>query len=177
MRHFLYIFAAIFCIGLPSTSGALMTGLGFSMSNTNFTAAGDGTEATGGTLKLIGRLGVTSVTEMVGGRFLLGPGVIASQRTAQANVEKIHAYPVPFIPSNGHQQITFTRLPSRATIEIFTISGELVKKLEHSSPGTDRLSWFPVTNESGNPVASGVYIWVATDQAKKSKIGKLMIIK
>ncbi len=177
MRRIVYIITALLAISLPAEGEAQMTGFGFAMLNTNFTAAGDGTEAEGSTIKLIGRLGVTSITKMTGGGFLLAPGVIASQRTAQADVTEIHAYPVPFVPSQGHTEIVFTRLPTRATIEIFTLAGELVKRLEHDASGTDRLSWYPVANENGNPVASGVYMWVATDHDKKSKIGKLAIIK
>jgi len=154
-----------------------MTGAGFNLANTEFNAAGDGTVAADGTTKLIGRLGVTSVTKMSGGGFELGPGVIASQRPAQTEVGSAHAFPVPFIPANGDREIVFTRLPARATVRIFTISGELVKKIEKQSAATDRVSWFPVANERGNPVASGVYLWVAEDSGKKTKIGKLMIIK
>lgn len=154
-----------------------MTGAGFNLANTEFNAAGDGTVAVGDTTKLVGRLGVSSVTKMTGGGYELGPGVLASQRPAQNDLSAAHAYPIPFVPRNGDREIVFTRLPARATIKIFTISGELVKKLEKNSAGTDRVSWYPVANERGNPVASGVYLWVAEDNAKKTKVGKLMIIK
>jgi hypothetical protein len=84
---------------------------------------------------------------------------------------------VPFIPSNGHREIVFTRLPAKVTIKIFTISGELVQEITKDSSGTDRASWFPVANRNGQPVASGVYIWVVEDNNEQTKIGKLMIIK
>lgn len=177
MGRIIVVFSLLFYIVLPCTADARMTGLSFAMLNTDFTAAGDGTEATGERFRLIGRLGVTSITKMTGGDFEMGAGLIGSQRTAQTDVGKIHAFPVPFIPSRGHREIVFTRLPAKTKIEIFTISGELVKRLEHNAAGTDRLSWFPVTNENGSPIASGVYIWVAIDSAKNAKVGKLMVIK
>ena len=41
-------------------------------------------------------------------------------------------YPNPFEPGKGHTKVTFEALTEQATIRIFTLSGELVRKEELS---------------------------------------------
>lgn len=92
-----------------------------------------------------------------------------------------YAYPVPYKPNDGLSTtgdetsgITFTNLSTEAEIKIYTISGELVKKLIHKD-GWDE-EWYPVENEKGEKVVSGVYIYYITNQ-KQHKSGKLVIIR
>ena len=105
------------------------------------------------------------------------PGIVAAQRTAQDDLSATHAFPVPFIPSKGHSQITFTRLTAKVTIRIYTIAGELVKTIVKDSGSSDEVSWVPVVNEAGRPVASGVYLYHVDSTDGKSYIGKIMVIK
>ena len=101
--------------------------------------------------------------------------------SADADVSATYAFPVPWTPYDFDSArygtladgITFAQLPSRGTIRIYTISGELVKTLDFSS-GELTLRW-DGTNDFGQRVASGVYLWqIAADENKKS--GKLMIV-
>lgn len=92
-----------------------------------------------------------------------------------------YAYPVPYKPNDGLSTtgdetsgITFINLSTEAEIKIYTITGELVKKLIHRN-GWDE-EWYPVENEKGEKVVSGVYIYYITNN-KQHKSGKLVIIR
>ena len=87
-----------------------------------------------------------------------------------------YAYPVPYKPNDGNDEegITFTGLSMEAEIKIYTITGELVKKIIHESGFVEE--WYPVENEKGEKVVSGVYIYYIEND-KEHKSGKLMIIR
>ncbi|MFC1546175.1 Ig-like domain-containing protein [bacterium] len=101
-------------------------------------------------------------------------GTFALIGSPDTDLSEAYAYPVPFKPSEGHTHITFTNLASECSIKIYTISGELVKKIEHNS-GFPVYDW-DVTSEAGNPVFSGVYIYFMRSKTH-TKEGKIMIIR
>lgn len=84
---------------------------------------------------------------------------------------KVFAYPNPCRIYGGNRQITFKGLTTQANIKIFNIVGELVKEIEHTN-GTDEEVWI----DSGS-VASGIYIYLITNDKGEKAIGKLGIIK
>ncbi len=106
----------------------------------------------------------------------LWPGVVAAVRSAAVDVSLAHAYPTPFIPSQGHDRITFTALPPDVVIRVYTLSGHLVKTMSKSDP-SDRLVWNPVANDNGSPLASGIYQFIVAQPGVDKKKGRLMIIK
>lgn len=171
--------AISFLLVVSAVSTALAeypSGGGFEVPSTNMTGAG-GLAMSGGGFLAAGSLGGPSATKMTGGGFTVAPGIVAAQRTAQDDLSATHAFPVPFIPSKGHSQITFTRLTAKVTIRIYTIAGELVKTIIKDSGSSDEVSWFPVVNEAGRPIASGVYLYHVDSTDGKSYIGKIMVIK
>ncbi|NIN92908.1 T9SS type A sorting domain-containing protein [bacterium] len=85
-----------------------------------------------------------------------------------------YAYPVPFIPSRGDEDITFTNISPICTIKIYTLNGELVRSIEHTS-GKTSYSW-DVTNDGGDRLGSGVYLYLI-DSNKSKKKGKLIVIR
>lgn len=85
-----------------------------------------------------------------------------------------YAYPVPFIPRRGDTDITFTNISPLCTIKIYTLNGELVRTIEHTSGKTSR-SW-DVTNDRGDRLGSGVYLYLIDSNGSKKK-GKLIIIR
>ncbi len=91
------------------------------------------------------------------------------------DLSKAYAFPVPFMPGDGHDKITWTNLSSKATINIYTVSGRLVKTLNETD-GDFIHEWFPVENDKGKEVVSGVYIYRIYNE-EKSKTGKLVIIR
>ena len=78
----------------------------------------------------------------------------------------IHAFPNP---SREGDQITFRNVPLGSEIIITTISGDLVKKFENVRE-TDVI--WDLRNNSGRPVASGVYLYIvrSNDQEVQDKI-------
>ncbi len=95
-------------------------------------------------------------------------------RLVAANLESLIVYPNPFKPGVGHTRITFAGLTLKATIRIFTLTGELVKKQDVSG----QYSWdWDVKNTDGDELARGIYIWVVTNPAGEKRTGKIAIIK
>ncbi|MEW6606225.1 MAG: carboxypeptidase regulatory-like domain-containing protein [bacterium] len=90
----------------------------------------------------------------------------------EPTLEKAFVYPNPYY-ADRHDCIYFDRLTENSVIRIFTIAGELVKEIRvESSPQ----KW-DVRNESGNRVASGIYIYLIKDPAGNKKVGKLGILR
>jgi hypothetical protein len=89
------------------------------------------------------------------------------------------AYPNPWRSDRGYaQQITFDQLAGNTTIKIFTVSGHLIKTLgaQGSGLGTASAIW-DLTNDSGDRVASGIYIYVATNDQGQQAQGKVAVIR
>ena len=84
-----------------------------------------------------------------------------------SDLSSAYAFPVPYKPAL-HQDITFTDLSPACTIKVFTLSGELIKRIEHS--GGSQEKWEDID------AGSGVYLYFIEND-RDSKKGKLMIIR
>ncbi len=72
--------------------------------------------------------------------------------------------------------VTFTHLPDKATIRIFNLAGVLVKTIEKTDAG--QFQRWDLANESGLPVASGLYIaYIEMPDVGTTKIVKLAVIQ
>ncbi|HCE98937.1 MAG TPA: hypothetical protein DER10_10635 [Elusimicrobia bacterium] len=78
------------------------------------------------------------------------------QLKAASNLSSIKVFPNPFNPNKHTQGLTIDNLTPEAEIRIFTVGGELVKKVEYATR-SGRAVWNG-KNEAGRKVASGVYI-------------------
>src|SRR3989339_159200 len=99
-------------------------------------------------------------------------GIFAS---LSSDLSVSHVYPNPYKPNLGHTKIFFANLTSRAKVQIFDVSGDLVYEEEKDTP-TGELGW-DVKNSKGEPIASGVYIYLITNNSGQTKKGKLAIIR
>ncbi|MCB4791990.1 MAG: lectin like domain-containing protein [Elusimicrobia bacterium] len=88
------------------------------------------------------------------------------QLTPAADLAAIKGYPIPYKPNKG--LFTFDNLPASADIKIFTVAGQLVRKVEYVN-ATGRASW-DGKNDGGSVVASGVYVVLI-----KNNLGKKVI--
>ncbi len=97
---------------------------------------------------------------------------------------EVHAVPNPFYLDSGFssggagntaQQIGFYGLPERATIEIYSYSGQLVDTIEHDASQYST-AWFQVTRND-QEIASGVYFFVVRTPDGATYRGKFVIIK
>ncbi|MGB6031210.1 MAG: hypothetical protein WBH55_00135, partial [Bacteroidota bacterium] len=97
------------------------------------------------------------------------------------DLSQIRVVPNPYIVTSRYEtlqnvrQIRFMYLPPRCTIRVFTLSGALVKTLEHDDD-VGSISWNLVTDWD-QAVAFGVYVYVAEDPEGNSHIGKFGLIK
>ena len=118
----------------------------------------------------------------------------AEKSTAPGRLEKIRVVPNPYIASSlfdsgpSKRSVMFSNLPLRATIRIYTVSGNLVNILKHG-PGLegsvggvgDRNSGqfsFGLTTRFGDQMASGIYYFhVHDDETGEQFLGKFSIIQ
>ena len=88
------------------------------------------------------------------------PPADQSSQLAKVDAEKVNVYPNPFIDTHLsetlHRSVTFTHLPARAVLRIYTLAGTLVRSFvkDDVSPF---LRW-DLMNEHGRLVAPGMYI-------------------
>jgi hypothetical protein len=64
-------------------------------------------------------------------------------------------------------------LPAGSTVKIFTVSARLVATLQ--AP-TGSITW-PLTNDSDDRVASGIYLYLITDGQGNKTRGKFTLIR
>ena len=107
-------------------------------------------------------------------------GIAAS--AAQNELADILVVPNPYFGHNsamvetaeGESVISFKKIPGQCTIRIYTISGDLVRTIEHES-GTGEAEW-NLLSSSGLQVASGIYLY-HVESTYGDHIGRFAIIK
>ncbi|MBI4051530.1 MAG: hypothetical protein HY400_03400 [Elusimicrobia bacterium] len=160
---------------------ARLTGGPWVLPSHSFSSGGGGlTQTQTGTVSLRNSLPVDpGVGLLQGGGYTLQGGQLAQAlvKYAALDLGQAHAYPVPWRQSlHTGNPITFTNLTQDSRVKIYTLSGELVKTLEKSNPGSN-LVW-DITNDEGEKVFSGVYHFLLEDTTTgQKKKGKLMVIR
>jgi hypothetical protein len=94
-------------------------------------------------------------------RNLVGPFEPTGGPTA--DLDLVRVVPNPYRGSEtwdqpGQSELHFINLPQTATIKIYTVSGDLVRTLEHNDPIRDFEKW-DLKSEAQQDVASGIYIY------------------
>ncbi|OGS06318.1 MAG: hypothetical protein A2270_07780 [Elusimicrobia bacterium RIFOXYA12_FULL_51_18] len=168
------MFICFAALGSYSAVNAVMGSGTYRILITEQATVGNSAPKTGGAYSLLGSTGQLGYGTIGNGRYALNWGIVNSWRPAQADVSASHAYPNPCNISRGCGGITFTRLTLKATVRVFTISGELVRKIEKDS-SIDSIGW-DLKNLNGRQVASGLYIYLS-DGNGTSKTGKLVIVR
>ena len=91
-----------------------------------------------------------------------------------SDLSGVRVFPQPWRKDKHHDfPITFDRLSTQATITIFSLSGHRIRTLETDN-GT--ASW-DLTNDSGDTVASGIYLYLISNEDGQETKGKLAIIR
>ncbi len=109
------------------------------------------------------------------------PKVSSDKEVIKSGLEGVRVVPNPYIVNarweqlENNRRLRFMYLPEECTISIYTIVGELVKKIDHTN-GVGDEDW-NLTNESGVEVAFGVYIYVIETPSGEKVIDKFAIIK
>lgn len=169
------IFGALLAAGgLYSYTSALMSSGIYRMLVSEQTTIGNSAPKTGGAYSLLGSTGQLGGSSLSGGRYNVTWGIVNSWRPPQGDVSFSHAYPNPCKISRGCTGVTFTRLTLRATINIFTVSGEKVVTVEKNN-NIDSAGW-NLRNSAGSLVASGLYLYVVKGEGSVKK-GKLVVVR
>jgi len=77
----------------------------------------------------------------------------------------------------GLRKVDFINLPQRCTIRIFTVSGKLVRTLEHEGEITNGTESWNLLSRDGLEIAYGIYIYHVEAPGIGTKVGKLAVIK
>jgi len=83
----------------------------------------------------------------------------------------------PYNSGRGPRSLHFTHLPSKCTIRIFTVNGELVIELQHDSPFSDGTADWNMLSKDNLSISYGVYVFQVDAPGVGSKIGKFAVIK
>ncbi len=151
-----------------------MSSANYSIYLENFTAAGSSTMMTSSDYSVSGGvMGQIGYSTSSSAKYTVKGGLLSASSLASGDISTVYAYPNPFKSVRGAQNITFTNMTITATIQIYTISGELVRTLTKND-NYNNSSW-DIHNESGMRVASGLYIYVITSGAMR-KTGKIIVI-
>ena len=102
---------------------------------------------------------------------------MSTEKLLNGNKEtKLSVFPVPYKPGNsskyGGEGINFLGIQNGANIKIFNIAGE--KVFDKTVSADNGVFIWNAKNNSGNNVASGIYIYIVDSNGKKTK-GKLAI--
>jgi hypothetical protein len=102
-------------------------------------------------------------------------------REVAYDLDDVKVVPNPYIvsavweESRFERRLAFTHLPSRCTIDIYTLAGDKVARIDHES-GSGQAFW-DLKNSDGQNVAYGLYVFVVKTDDGKKKIGKFLVIK
>jgi hypothetical protein len=105
------------------------------------------------------------------------PAPAYDQAMAKEDVSAINVFPNPYYAVNTQELnkyqrfVTFSHLPTKATIRVFNLAGILVKTILKDTPS--QFQRWDLANESGLPVGSGLYI-VHIDMPD---VGKVKVLK
>ena len=126
--------------------------------------------------------------------------VLAYPQTPSQTVEELqldaYVYPNPYridaayaergfenrqrnLATERARRLHFANLPPRCTISIYSLDGDLIRRIEHDeppeSPTSQHETWDLITR-NGQAVASGLYYYVI-ESADRTQIGKIVILK
>ncbi|ACF14181.1 peptidase S8 and S53 subtilisin kexin sedolisin [Chloroherpeton thalassium ATCC 35110] len=130
----------------------------------------------------VGSLGYTVSLEILSLQSLDGieidktsGGNVISFSNSKSDLSDAFTYPNPYRVRTGNGFIMFANLTDRATIDIYTLNGKHIRRIEHENE-TGGTKWL-LDTKSGERVASGIYIYRITADGGKEKMGKLAIVR
>jgi hypothetical protein len=91
-----------------------------------------------------------------------------------SDLDTFRVYPNPW-RSNKHKghPVTFDTLPTNSTVKLYTLSGHWIKTLAISTTSAE----WNLDNDTGDKVASGIYLYVITNDQGQRVRGKVVIIR
>jgi hypothetical protein len=91
-----------------------------------------------------------------------------------ADLSGVQIYPNPWrADKHAGKSVTFNQLPANSTVKIFTVSGRKAREFDNVSGS---VTW-DLTNDSGDKVASGIYMYLINDSQGDKVRGKIGVIR
>ena len=112
--------------------------------------------------------------------FSLKEATVDSKREHEF-LDEVRVVPNPYVvtslfdPKQNVHSLKFMYLPASCDITIYSLSGVKIKEIHHNN-GTGIENW-NLTNDFGQDISFGVYVYVITTSEGKNKVGKLAIVK
>lgn len=107
-------------------------------------------------------------------RFTTTAGSYAAAK--ESDLENIRVVPNPYLAASAFDnRLMFTNLPGQCEIFIYTVAGDLVRRIDHQ--GSQGATYWDLKNESGLSVAYGLYVYVVKTRDGQKRVGKFSIIK
>ncbi|NNE48098.1 MAG: S8 family serine peptidase [Rhodothermales bacterium] len=111
----------------------------------------------------------------VDGRWLAPEGATIQLSGPSANLADVFVFPNPYRQSTGSGRLVVAGLPSRATIDIYSPEGVLVRQIEESD-GNGGAVW-DLRDSSGSIVPSGIYLMLVRSEGLGSVLKKAAVIQ
>jgi hypothetical protein len=117
--------------------------------------------------------GAITVRNPIPGGGISAPRLFSVSATSRAELDRPRIYPNPW-RAEVHQGlgVSFDNLAMRSHIKIFTVSGAWIKTI----PADEGAGQWDLTNQSGQVVQPGAYIYLITD-GRKTVEGKLKVLR
>ncbi len=98
---------------------------------------------------------------------------------AKSEMQRIKAVPNPYFTRSTYElnqfnrQLKFTHLPERCTIRIFTLGGELIRRIDKNDTSS-QVIW-DLETDRGLPVGSGIYVFHVDAPGVGTHVGKVAV--
>ncbi len=102
------------------------------------------------------------------------------------DLKKIAVVPNPYIVrniwerTNDRNKLQFVNLPTKCTVKIYTLAGNLIKVLEHDDNGGQdggTCWWDPMLTMNQQQIASGVYLYYVDAPGIGTHVGKFAVVR
>jgi ligand-binding sensor domain-containing protein len=103
-----------------------------------------------------------------------GLAILRVERGRDPNADAVAVYPNPLRLGRRGSEMTFAGLPLGAALEIFALDGRLVRHID-GTPGQGTILWNG-QNDAGFLVGSGIYLFVARNEAGSTVRGKFAVV-
>ena len=100
--------------------------------------------------------------------------VVPNPYVVSSNIEPLD---LQNVKDRGPRRVYFANLPSSCTINIYSISGDLVKTLKHESTIDDGIEYWDLTTSDNFPVSFGIYIFHVKSEHGNETVGRFALIK
>ena len=99
------------------------------------------------------------------------PGLLRSAD----DLTRLNVFPNPVRYFAGETEVVFDNVTSQLRVRIYNVYGTLIRE-EAVDSGGNSFRW-NLKNNSGEDVASGVYIYFVSNNAGEKKFGKIAVIR